>query len=874
MDLDDIVLEDSFLSELLEEDSSSLFNINSIENQSDEFDFDVSDFEEILDEEYLENKEQIEEQTEVIAFDENGNLMFDSDEQENLPAVKRPLQIIETLERYLTIFSNLAIHAVDHDFNKSASMEIAKRLIEFYDSHNDILPDVMLSRSAGKGSLQSYVLQKIRNHETIKEIFENLKRYFMDNHIVQSNNNRFYLSAANESRVLTFLNQLKSFYDGDLAEYERISNAGNIVRYDFNKELNHLSTISSKFENNIIYPSQVFVDQATFVCGKCGQTVPYESFIKAVFLDTSKEDDFLSVFPSFEVCRACGSINTLPFNYFDSISSNLKENFKSEIDLSLLRERLCRLSDRFMVYPYHISNRAFYAATPPELVSYFKRDYSEAVEVKSFDETTLNLEDSVKQYKLLLNQYVSFNGVGSKEKEDSNKIITTDFDVKDFHVAEIYSAMSKIACYSFGIDYCLLKEKAIQSLLFFLDDLVPFTSNPYALLTSQAMQMIDLIKNETFQDLKYEFQQVMAGLESYQDYFSFLPIIHSANQYSHLEYYTFDVKMKSLIDRISDGMIIFNLYHDLKGTCVVGESPPFLCNKGTLKSVLLMNNFKSSLNKFNHSLHSVSTEHVTQLIYTTSHWLREKWLTIFEDNNIFSAFSRKDIYDIVKSVFSTDSEWGDLKKSLEPLREKVFSMNKLEFYYKDLFPDEDFSCYDFRDIQFFHLIKREEQENFHHYLDRIRKNEIPHQSENSIKHNDWFKDNISQFFFVLGNYLISKKEYSEVVFMDIMKYMTVYGVEVMAKAFGIGGVFMENTFSSVKPYYFPEMNERKELVKQILFSFPYVDPSLQVMLSECLDDPEVVIPLLLTEPEILEEEFRFSSAEVKELLKEQIGLSF
>lgn len=771
--------------------------------------------------------------------------------------LRRPLPMLDTINQYEPMFVRLATLVKDYDFNKKASDEISKRLIRFYDEHNDILPNVMLSKDIGGGSIQSYVIHKIRNRCSVKDILEILKKFFKENTIVTSGNNRFFISSENENRVILFLNEMHSFYLNDLATFEKENQKQSLILYDFGGEVGRLANLISAPDINFVYPNKIFLEKGTFICGECKKEVTYNAgFLKTALMNTSSENDFLSVYPTFEICNLCGNINVLPYNYFEAIATNLKANFKKEVDIKFIRDCLQKLSN-FTVYPYEISRAAYYAALPNDLFNFFEKDQydiipeCEEVEVKKMD-----VLKSTSDYLRLVSQL-----------ESGKRVVYEKSNITD----TLYSLLARIFCFVFGVDYSTIKNNAIQSVLFFFEDFIPYNTKPSAILDFYALELAGIEKKEDFIKEYKEYVDVLTFLEKKKDYFCFIPITHYFVDCPSSKYLVYDKRLQKIVDYISDTMIIFHLKSDLIDTCKIGLSTPFLRNRASLLNVLNKPS-RALIKQFNNSLNAAQPVILKDIMKFQENWITNNVLANSFIANLLKYFSNRDIYGFVKEVFSNSNKTAIFAKNLEVLREEVFCQSKLEFYYKDIFPDVDFSMYDDSGITIFFQYDSEEKD-FASYLKVIKDGKSKDIKNVTIKYNDWFRENISVFFDVLINYVLCNVRQKDILFMDMMRYLFTYDLEFIVQIFGINNTMMEVALSSTSEYIYEEIDIELELVKRFLLIFPYTDSTLQILLAESeSSNSDATIAMLLSEKELLAYEFSNSSEEIKKLLKKKFNI--
>lgn len=772
--------------------------------------------------------------------------------------LRRPLSIMDTLDQYEPMFVRLTTLVKDYDLNKKTSDEIGKRLIRFYDEHNDILPNIMLDRTLGGGSIQSYVIHKVRNHCSVKDILEILKKFFIKNTIVENDNNRFFISAENENRVILFLNEIQSFYLNDLSAFEQINKRQDLVAYDFRGEMGQLVGIISNPNINLIYPQKIFLEKGTFICGGCKKEVEYGSaFLKTALMNTSSENDFLSVYPTFEVCSICGNINILPYNYFEVIASNLKANFKKEVDIKIIRERLQELSN-FTVYPYQISREAYYDALPNDLSNFFEKDNYTIVPNSEEEEVEkLDIFKSMSDYFKLVSQL------------ESGKKVTAE---KTSNLDNSYTLLARMFCFVFGVDYLNLKNNAIQSLLYFFDDFIPFLIKPSVILSFCAAELAGIEKKEDFIKEYRQYSEILSFLEKKKDYFCFVPITHYFVDCPSSKYLAYDKKLQEIVNYISDTMIIFHLQSDLVDTCQIGLNPPFLRNRASFLNVL-KNPSKSLFKQFSNSLYSGQPLDFTDIIQYQSNWITNSIIPDFFTASLLKYFSRRDIYGLVKEVFSDDNKNGIFQKSLEIFKDEVTNQGKLEFYYKDLFPDIDFSLYSDEGINIFFQFDLDSIDDFESYLKMLKITSIENAKNISIKYADWFNQNISMFFDILIHHILCIVSNKDILFVDILKYIFTYDVDFIAKVFGIDNSLVEIALSSTEEYCYEEVDIELELAKKFLAIFPYADSTLQLLLSENdVDDLDTLVSILLSEKETLSCEFSNSPEKIKTILKKKFNI--
>ena len=809
----------------------------------------------------------------------------------------------DTLEYYCKLFSHVAVQVKSLSYNKKASNEIMRRLIEFYENHNDILPNISLTddfyqifdtesialslKNQYKHSgLDTYVIAEVQNGKSAREITAVLKRYMEESHVVDGENDRFLITSMNEIKTLRFLDKLKAFYDNGLAEYERNLGKRDIVSYDVIGSIKYFESTRFAVQQNeadiaqIVSPSIIRLDTESFVCGACGDKQNYEyPFIKTALINT-KPDDFFTIIPTIEVCAECGSNNLLPSNYFDIISENLKKKLEGDFDVAILRERLNKLSDNFTVYYYNLPKPVILSAIPNDLKSYFVDKGDDSFTVDTVEAVqSVDVSKEIKAYKNkisnLKNKNLLFFCTAKEDKESG--LADIEFLNKSKLVAKTYSIISKAFCCALGLDYLTMKGRAISSLLFFLEDYIPFIINPFVVVRESAANLVGAIDDVEFSRISNDYARIIKLLEDNIDYFAFVPITVSNNSYNNLNQFTFDTKMRSVIDHITDSMIINNMRDDLVELCLVGNSEPFANAKVKLKAVLADPYNELPLKKFNKSLEDysntyISLDNLTECYRGKKNWLSRAYVSNKDHKEIIDAFTTKDIYDVMKIVFDV-GEYDCLKQSLEQFREKFEGKAKLAFYYEDLFPEVDFEKYSTDEIQFFYICSRRLGENFQDYLERVRSHKT-YGEDVACKHRAWFSEWIEFFFGVVKEELLSKQKPSDILFMDIMKNIAAYGSFVSLQAFSINEAIFKTSLIELKGFEYPNLNRDKELAKYILYYHSYKVSEIQVLLSECDDDLDTVIAVLLRNTDALEEEFMESSNFIRNILSSQFSLNF
>ena len=805
---------------------------------------------------FLEDSDEFDE-----PFAENNNALVVSEKTNTNIILRRPLSMMDTLDQYEPMFVRLATLVKDYDFQKKASDEIGKRLIRFYDEHNDILPNIMLNKSLGGGSIQSYVIHKIRNHCSVKDILEVLKKFFMQNAVVENDNNRFFISAENENRVILFLNEIKSFYSNDLSTFEKANQKQDLVVYDFGGEMSQIVNIISNPNINLAYPEKIFLEKGTFICGGCKKEVEYDSgFLKTALMNTSSENDFLSVYPTFEVCGMCGNINVLPYNYFEIIANNLKANFKKEVDIKIIRERLQGLSN-FTVYPYQISRDAYYDALPSDLSNFFEKDqYAIIPDIEEVELEKLDVSKSASDYLKLVSQLES----GKKailEKSSSS--------------SNVNSILARMFCFVFGVDYSNLKNNAIQSILYFFDDFIPFLIKPDVILDFYAAELAGIENKEDFVKGYKEYSSVLSLLEKRKDYFCFVPITNYFVDCPSSKYLSYDERLEKIVDYISDTMIIFHLQSDLVNSCKIGLRFPFVRNRASFLRVLESPS-KNLFKQFNDSLYSGQPVAFKDILKYQNNWITNLVIPNQFIANLLKYFTKRDIYGLVKEVFSSANKNFVFQNNLKAFKDEVLNQGKLEFYYKELFPDVDFSLYSDEGIAVFFQYEKNTND-FDSYLQALKdtsNTSLDSIKNISIKYGDWFSENIPIFFDVLVHYILCAVSPKDILYMDILRYLFIYDIDFIAQIFGVDKSLMEISLSSTTEYIFEDVDIELELAKRFLVVFPYTDSTLQLLLSENDNtDLDTIISILLSEKDILLSEFSDSSEAIKNLLRKKFNIA-
>lgn len=820
---------------------------------------------------------------------------------------RRIYTVEESLKSYSKVLTGTMSQLRSQGQNDKHSKEIQKRLVEFYDYHNDIFPSVMLSnefyaavKTTGyaddsikdiykRDDLSNFIIAEIRRGRDILSIIELLKEFFLQAHVVNSKNQQFLLTAMNEAKALAFLNKLKSYHETELASYEKDLSTRNLTQVNVDTNVNRFISVTSSYagENALAtrskqeaaYPTKVYLDSYTFICGnaECGSEERYEyPFLKAIIINSPK-DDFLTLIPTLEICTNCGAYNFLPANYYTEIVKNIRTIFKQDFNTEYLKNSLSRLSSDFTRYSYELPRSVLIEALPSDLKTLYEdRGAATPTIIVTSADQPLDLIKASSDYKKKISTLMQAKSLSFDKlrQEEATNLVSINLEVSRLLAGEVYASLTKMLCTAIGSDYKIMKEKAINSLLFFLEDYIPFMVNPFTVVREYATNLVGLMEDEAYQQLSAEYEEVKAQLDQLADYLAFVPITVSESKHKHLEEFIQDNFMKNFLNYVSDAMILFSMKEELVDLCIVGQYAPFLPTKTKLKSILTLNQRDSHLKKFNKSLNSVSgeKERVTQFLFTSRNWIVNKWSSRKEHKLLLHAFLSKDIYDVMQIVYSKENQYPKLRESLDSIKPSFEGKNKLEFYYGDLFVEEDFEKYSAEGIDLFYIVPREEGEDLKHYLEEIRAkgSRLKH---GKIKHRGWFSQHVGEFFEILKENRLSQLKEEDVLFMDILKSMTVYGPKVMAQAFSLNDNILNFVASDFDDITLPTFDKEKEFAKQLLYQYPYTNSTLQLMIAECIsDDVDTIVSLLLSEPNLLEEEFASAPAIVKNTLSEQFGL--
>jgi hypothetical protein len=246
----------------------------------------------------------------------------------------------------------------------------------------------------------------------------------------------------------------------------------------------------------------------------------------------------------------------------------------------------------------------------------------------------------------------------------------------------------------------------------------------------------------------------------------------------------------------------------------------------------------------------------------------------------FRLMSNKDIWGLYRALIGmseTDKYVCELpfldrlKKEIQPFAEEILSKSKIDFYYGEVFPDEDLSRFDvsFVDIPFRPPVDGRSCEE---YFDSLKKKKDFKASENMTKYSYWFDDNISVYFDLLVKYLLKGVSRRDLLFMDIVKSLACNDIGAVLRYFGVSESVANLLLSESPEYVLPTSNPYEISARYILENYEYEDAVLREYASNLEGDE--LIGQLLSDMESLLPEFSGATKHVKDALRLGLGFVF
>jgi hypothetical protein len=802
-----------------------------------------------------------------------------------LPA-KIPTDVPNTVAQYSDVLSRTVSAFKGTRIEKKASYEeLAKKLTSFYHAHNkNIVPSIVLDK--GGSTPSAFILYSVRNRLSVDLIVEELSKKFEGRNIVLSDGSSFKVTEIVKRRFRDLIVLVKNYYESELALFD--SNSKHSVDNAYDNVIKYMAGVEVLFKNVgiLCYPRAIDLENRQYVCGSCGTKSEFSRpFVRSIISNADSLEWVFTVLPAFEYCMSCDHANVLPGNYFKVISDGLKKAFVAG-PVDEVRSRLRALHSEFTVCDYEPSPEEVSNVLTPDISGLFVRfPKSEVVD---------SGEDRF-DYKFDLRSEVA----AFKEYEKSllpivsRKVTEKDYVVNGLSeeiLSDFRSKFTRIMCGVVGSDYFILKKKAINSLIYFIEDSIPYVSSPYVVLMAYSDYHLGVMSETDYLSVSLQFHDVKLNFLKYKDLFSFVPLIHSTLSHDKFERYVSDDEVRYFLDYCSDNIILFSLRNEiLKLTSyekVHGELNKTVFEK-LLKNLFVkpMGSKTSGIDVGAKKLQEIIVMGDSDALLYRMERMSLKFMCAeynsfvgFDYSIPFRYMSNKDVWNLYKVLngeLETDKFVSELP-GLESLREnvkmfgdEVMSKSRAEFYYQELFEGVDLSQVDVSSVDV-PCRPPVDGRDFEEYFRSLKQGKELKASKEMVKCSDWFDGNISNYFGLLAKYLISGSSISDLLFMDVVGALSCNSLDSVLRFFGISESLAALLLSDSQEFVLPVSDPDEISAKMVLEKYDYVDSDLKLMASQL--EGQELIDALESDLDLLASEFREESAEIKQILKEGLGI--
>jgi hypothetical protein len=453
-------------------------------------------------------------------------------------------------------------------------------------------------------------------------------------------------------------------------------------------------------------------------------------------------------------------------------------------------------------------------------------------------------------------------------------IFSDDGSLKLSYSLRANSVILRAFCHALSVDYGMLKRQASSSFLYFLRDSMPFVPSSINVASAEAESMIGLRDAAQWNNLSEMYEKALALTSQKRDFFSFIPMTMSPfADGGGLNDIACDSRFVELVDYVSDGIVMFHLRKNLSKMCLVGVRPPFKASNVKLPNVVASGD-QRNVAKFSDSIIKgiEQGEYASQLKFTYKGWISAQPSVVSYSPELFKALCTRDIYTVAKIV-GTDGTYAAYAESLADVIAKASNTSRLEFYYGDIFHDQVDELVQLSDekIRHFVLIDRVDAESPSEYLERVATLDTANLRDFRVSHERWFVDHMALTFEMMCEYLRSRVDPSDVRFSDVMRNIAVYSPNVVLRVFGLGDAVSTLALSNVDTFTYPNISRKSWMLRHILMYFPWQDPTLQQLLSECDDSDGAIIAVLQENQDLVAYEIRDLSPELQSELLGFLG---
>ena len=746
--------------------------------------------------------------------------------------------------------------------NKSITTTIMQKLNEYYNVNNrNIIPSI----DFGTTDPPTIILNAIREKKSTKSILSDLKQHFDNERVLTVGNSYFSFTGSVESKIVDFINKIREYYHSELSDYDNPQSAiGDSFLMEFREYISSLASIISD-PQDLVYPSCIDLSSMSFKCGYCGGISKYiYPFMRGSITNTDSKEWSFFILPTFEMCSSCNHSNMLPENIFNHISSNIKADFE-KVDMQELKEKLFSLSSKFKMQHYVISSETISEYITPNMQTLFTfLSSDEVITVEEEKVASFNLDSAINQYRSTISKLS-----GNFDTSNVVSAISGDSDLSDELLDKFSSDFAKIFCSILGFDYGILKENAINSLLYFMEDSIPFILNPVNILEAKSIYYAGVSEESHYLRLQKNFDTCLDNLYKYRDLFSFVPLLHSNISNKNLQDYQKDERMCKFISYCSDNMIIYSLRKEIRFIGEAKKDIGDILNKSPMSATSL----RKSLESLQKNIDSDSNGMHINVLFYFNKFISTKFQPYFmlDYTKLCNNLSSKNIYNTIKELDTISEDvdlptflpgLGDLRSSLSAYTDKVHKLSFAEFYYQDLFPDEDLSQLD---CSFIDIPVRIEKGDLSvsDYFANMKHSEINKLEKNHILYDEWFDNHISVFFDLFSKFLLKDVSYKDALVMDIFRSLACNKFQNVLNFFKISDSISKVLIASLSDFSFDYISPEIDFAKMILSNIPYKDDDLSVIVSSS-DDLDTMIDLLLSDYDSLFAELSDSSDLIKD----------
>ena len=575
--------------------------------------------------------------------------------------------------------------------------------------------------------------------------------------------------------------------------------------------------------SNIVYPNKIDLQTRTFVCGHCGETVVNNNPFFISFLSPQRSGERFYQIVSLPVeCSFCNIFNVISQNHFTLLQSSLNK-LLSLSEVMEISSRLQSLSHDNDLIRYSFPVSAVLDNLPAELSSLFVTTSVIRSEEFEGDE---NLP--------------SFDLVAAKQSYSEQ--ITTHFFDSVLHSGDtLLHNLTRILCSALGLDYRTLKIIALNTLLFHVESL-PYSSSFHTLNRHRVLYLLGDSTLKEFEEAQSQINAFIDHCLTDRDFFVLLPLLRS-NELDPLFFdYIQSPKWQDFFEYCSDNMILRSLYGDI-------------INMGKVKKVI------KDISKNQDSL-SIS--------YDTGYI------------GLFNSARKRDIHGVVCALNKLNSpgEFSELENAVESFSDKITSSNRNNFYYGDIFTQEDLDSVDLSWVDF-PLHPPRNGLSVEEYFNQFQFDNTLKAGDSQIFMGEWFDANLDIFFEINRRYLFQNlKNLKSWQFSQFISSISGSTLLEVLEIFGITGNFPKVLLQSSSDFLYPTVNDSEILAKYLICEYPYKNLDISERISQYPDRSLAALEQLSfhllkeCKDEIVEELSASASDEILEIIRSAFPSDF